>query len=274
MRHFAGFFLIVLVVLIMLSNLDLRTVAGIPPSHMLSVPYHDEGESLSVNQAIGWCGVASVQMVLEYISGKAVSQPTLAAELGTNYDSGTYLWKMVNDFHNRGYSQASQAQGSLDGLKQLNWEGYASIISIWFDSKRDAAHAVVVTGYNETGIMVNDPYSLRWDQSVNRTTGPNAFISNSMLANLWTVSSESVIIVPYPAYTSSSTSTTTSTVMGQNQWVKFSGNPIISPEKWDAGGPLRPRVLYDGQTYRMWYMGMDMKYNPVGIGYATSTDGM
>jgi predicted GH43/DUF377 family glycosyl hydrolase len=65
-----------------------------------------------------------------------------------------------------------------------------------------------------------------------------------------------------------------STVTAQTQWVKYSGNPIISPEKWDLGGPVRPRVVYDGQRYRMWYNGMDYHYNLVGIGYATSTDGM
>ena len=65
-----------------------------------------------------------------------------------------------------------------------------------------------------------------------------------------------------------------SIVAAQTQWMKYSGNPIISLEKWDAGGPFRPRVVYDGQKYRMWYSGMDLHYKPVGIGYATSTDGM
>ncbi|MGP8070576.1 MAG: hypothetical protein ACLP5V_11865 [Candidatus Bathyarchaeia archaeon] len=58
----------------------------------------------------------------------------------------------------------------------------------------------------------------------------------------------------------------------QTQWSKFTGNPILSPRTWDPGA-FRPRVLYDGTTFRMWYSGLDTKSNPVGIGYATSTNG-
>jgi len=59
----------------------------------------------------------------------------------------------------------------------------------------------------------------------------------------------------------------------QSQWSKFTGNPILSPGAWNPGGSLRPRVLYDGTTFRMWYSGLDMNGNLVGIGYATSSDG-
>ncbi len=59
----------------------------------------------------------------------------------------------------------------------------------------------------------------------------------------------------------------------QAQWTKSAGNPILSPSSWDPGGLIRPRVLYDGTTFRMWYSGMDVKGNLVGIGYATSTNG-
>jgi hypothetical protein len=199
--------LLMLVALVVFTSVNLRTVAGIPASNMLSVPYHSQGESMSIN-GDEYCGVASVQMVLQYISGKFVSQPTLATELGTDIDSGTYSNQMLNPFLHRGYTKVSVQTSDLDGLKQLNSQGYASIIAIWYDTSRKSGHYVVVTGYNETGIMVNDPWPLRWSQSSDRMSGPDAFISNSLLAILWTIespSSQTVIIVPYPAYTSSTT---------------------------------------------------------------------
>ena len=169
-----------------------------------------------------YCGVASVQMVLQYISGKVVSQLTLVTELGTDYDSGTYAWKMANVFVHRGYANVNVQVGNLDELKQLNWEGYASIISIWFDTNYTSGHAVVVTGYNETGIIVNDPWPLRWDQSPDRMTGPNAYLNNSLLAKLWGGRGYSVVVVPYPAYASSTTAISTIVLLATS--LKRAGN--------------------------------------------------
>ena len=62
----------------------------------------------------------------------------------------------------------------------------------------------------------------------------------------------------------------------QSRWIKYSGNPILSPGKlgaWDSGGDYRPRVVYDGQKFRMWYTGLDAGGNTNGIGYASSDDG-
>lgn len=61
-----------------------------------------------------------------------------------------------------------------------------------------------------------------------------------------------------------------------NQWVKYSGNPVLgpSPGGWDADYTIGPRVLYDFQAslFRMWYDGGSTGIN--GIGYATSVDGV
>jgi kumamolisin len=57
-------------------------------------------------------------------------------------------------------------------------------------------------------------------------------------------------------------------------WNKSPSNPVLNPTQgaWDAGGVEVPRVLYDGQTFRMWYCG-GVLGGALKIGYATSTDG-
>ena len=57
------------------------------------------------------------------------------------------------------------------------------------------------------------------------------------------------------------------------QWIKYSGNPILGPtlSGWDSEFALAPTVLFDGSTYRMWYVGGNA--TAVAIGYANSTDG-
>lgn len=55
-------------------------------------------------------------------------------------------------------------------------------------------------------------------------------------------------------------------------WVK-SENPILTPTSggWDSPQVWVPRILYDGNTFRMWYLGgPDSQSN---VGYATSSDG-
>jgi len=65
-------------------------------------------------------------------------------------------------------------------------------------------------------------------------------------------------------------------------WQQYSENPVFSPRKdeWDYPEVLKPIVIADGDTLRMWYGGGtiylgDAKNNEVmRIGYATSVDGI
>jgi predicted GH43/DUF377 family glycosyl hydrolase len=62
----------------------------------------------------------------------------------------------------------------------------------------------------------------------------------------------------------------------EGEWTKQPGNPLLkpSPGSWDANYVILPRVLYDKTTgsFQMWYVGGGQ--NTIGIGYATSTDGI
>ena len=69
--------------------------------------------------------------------------------------------------------------------------------------------------------------------------------------------------------------TSVTTVLAQNQWTRYGSTPILSTPSW-ASGEVRPRVVYDGKTFRMWFMGQNSTgyVDGLGIGYATSTDGL
>jgi len=64
----------------------------------------------------------------------------------------------------------------------------------------------------------------------------------------------------------------TSTLSAQINWTKHPSNPVLDPGPdgaWDEGLVVAPYVLFDGQTYKMWYWGYDLR----SIGYASSPDG-
>lgn len=59
-------------------------------------------------------------------------------------------------------------------------------------------------------------------------------------------------------------------------WTKYTGNPVLSPgtgSDWDVKDVEAPTVIFDGNTYKMWYAGMNSS-NDIQIGYAYSTDGI
>ncbi|MCK5560125.1 MAG: hypothetical protein KAJ51_06010 [Thermoplasmata archaeon] len=59
-------------------------------------------------------------------------------------------------------------------------------------------------------------------------------------------------------------------------WTKYSGNPVLTvgpSGSWDEIHVGIPRVLYDGNIYKMWYQGQGTSNDHL-TGYATSTDGI
>jgi len=166
---------------------------AIPSSNLLEVPYYAQEEDF-------FCGPASAQMGIKYVSGDVIPQRTLAAEMKTVPVNGTYTQMMRIPFGNRGYTSVREAHTTLDELKEQNSRGYVSIILIWSDIDHKYGHYVVVIGYNVTGIFVNDPWPAHWNQPESRKTGKNAFISTSLLADLWTKFNRWVLEIPYPPH--------------------------------------------------------------------------
>jgi len=166
-----------------------------PPSNLLRVPYISQDND-------HYCFVAAVQMALEYVSKASPSQAELAIEMSEGGCPPESCTKdgMSIPFLIRNYTRVHQMyEGTLDMLKELNSKGYASIIGIHFDTNHVDPHYVVVVGYSETGVIVNDPWPLFWGQPKSRSTGHNAFISNGLLADLWSRFDYWTLIIPYTA---------------------------------------------------------------------------
>jgi hypothetical protein len=169
-------------------------VYAIPSSNLLEVPYHAQETNY-------FCGPASVQMAIEYLSGNLISQDTLAGEMKTDPVKGVTYTNMIRiPFDKGGYNSVREAHATLDELKEQNSRGYVSVILIWFDTNHKYGHYVAVIGYNATGIITNDPWPTNWNQPGSRKTGKNAFISNQLLADLWSNFNQWVLEVPYRAY--------------------------------------------------------------------------
>lgn len=189
------------------------------------MPYHAE-------EVHGWCGPTTVQMAIEYISGAVITQKTLAAEMATT--TTTTTTRMSVPFISRGHNLVHPVRlTSLDNLKDWNSQGYVSIILIWFDADHADGHYVVVTGYNETGIIVNDPYppppSPR-PQPHSRRTGPNAFIPSQLLADLWTNGKQFALMIPYPQFKADMSKS----MIKMEQPQKITLSLITRPSTWNT----------------------------------------
>jgi len=169
-----------------------QQVYAIPVSNVLEVPYH-------VQETNYYCGPACVQMGIEYVSGDVIPQGTLATEMKTDPVKGvTYSNMMHVPFVNRRYASVrGRKYVATDELKTQNSLGFVSILLIWFDTDHKYGHYVVVVGYDATGIFVNDPWPTYWGQPRSRKTGEKAFISDSLLADLWAYSDQWVLEIAY-----------------------------------------------------------------------------
>jgi predicted GH43/DUF377 family glycosyl hydrolase len=59
-------------------------------------------------------------------------------------------------------------------------------------------------------------------------------------------------------------------------WTKYAGNPVLTGDDgtFDEGGPLNVAVVFDGESYRMWFTAGEGNVDAGFIGHATSADGI
>lgn len=137
------------------------------------------------------CGPASVQMVLDFFNVDPLpSQEQLAAEMNTTIFTYTYTNHISTPIRNRDVQivfdghLSSDFPVALEELQEDVSRNQPVIVLTWYDSDKENGHFRVVTGYNETGLFLHDP----WDQELGSGLyyGPNIFLGNSLFEELWT----------------------------------------------------------------------------------------
>ncbi len=183
------FLVIILFVIVIMSFRGSSRSEAI--SYILDVPYYDQQTSY-------YCGPASVMMVLKYTEGIRVSQDQLSTELSTDSKTGVTLKGLMDEpFIHRELSDVRESRLTVDQLKKEITLGYAPILLIWFDSRHEAGHYVVATGFNETGVFVNDPWPMFLGKPEGRKTGSFVYLSDDELLDLWSFSRNWAITADY-----------------------------------------------------------------------------
>jgi len=155
---------------------------------LLSVPYHHQITSY-------YCGPASLEMVFDYY-GPDISQLEIADAAMTSHE-GTGGMVRPAHFSNLSTSRGDEMPGNvtgytarklgyaafyaswpftLDELKSLIDAGYPIIVVTWFSNEKGSTHYRVVVGYNETHVILHDPWS---------SIGPMLNLTNSEFLDLW-----------------------------------------------------------------------------------------
>lgn len=146
------------------------------------------------------CGQVTVEMTLEYLTGSAFSQTTLAAEMGTNQNDGTGIQQIVNKLNaelgSGTYEYVSTSDVQLAGgvMYSIN-NGKPVICNVrtgalpnynWATNSR---HYIVTYGYNynsQVGASVSNLYyndshynNAYFGQYIATTTQMNTAINNN-----------------------------------------------------------------------------------------------
>jgi uncharacterized protein YvpB len=162
----------------------------------LSVPFHYQSNNY-------YCGVAALEMVFDYY-GEDIPQ-TEIADVARTYPYVTYTDELrrAAHFSNRSTSLGNEMPGNITGyttrkvgyaafesweltleeLKSLVNKGEPMIVLMWWTQEKVYGHYRVVIGFNETHIMMHDPWNKdAWGGTYG---GANTTMTYSTFLDLW-----------------------------------------------------------------------------------------
>jgi len=181
-----AFYLLIIYVMVSAPSHICREVSGSSntyPDAYKNPRFWDKeiGYCFIQQETLNSCGPASVQMVLKYLGVTTLpNQSELASEMNTSIYNYTYCIYMHIPFIKRGFekylsgSLSGEFECALSNLKGNVSRNFPVIILTWYDTAHRAGHYRIVTGYNSSGIFVHDPI-----------IGPNIFLNNTILRDLW-----------------------------------------------------------------------------------------
>jgi uncharacterized protein YvpB len=162
----------------------------------ISVPLHYQSNNY-------YCGPAALEMVFDYY-GEDISQTEIADVARTHpYETYTTELRRAAHFSNLSTSLGDEMSGSITGysarkigyaafekwgltvddLKALIDKGEPLIVLMWWTPSKVYGHYRVVVGYNETHIVMHDP----WNKNLWGGTygGANTSMTYSTFLDLW-----------------------------------------------------------------------------------------
>jgi hypothetical protein len=174
-------FLLALVLIV--TGLSTALLSATPSEHHISG--FSGGDHYHVQDTSYSCGPASIQMVLDWLGAQPLpTQSELATELNMSVGGYAFIEMMPVPFQSRGYDVEARQGLGIDELKENIASDHPVIILMYLDNGSAYGHYVVVVGFNVGGVFVHDSYSTAYGE-VSRDVGPNVFISNDLLAELW-----------------------------------------------------------------------------------------
>jgi len=162
----------------------------------LSVPFHYQSNNY-------YCGVAALEMVFDYY-GEDISQAEIA-DVARTYPYVTYTDELRRAVHfsNLSISLGNEMPGNITGyttrkvgyaaferwdltieeLKSLINKGEPMIVLMWWTQEKVYGHYRVVIGYNDTHIIMHDPWNKdAWGGTYG---GASTTMTYSTFLNLW-----------------------------------------------------------------------------------------
>jgi hypothetical protein len=152
------------------------TILFVPPQieHILQVPYQSQADA-------GWCGPTSLSMVLRYY-GINVHPWDVTSIMHLGKNDGTHIIDLDSFTHSQ-YPQFKTDIGRYASFSDQIWQNIRSSI----DSKYpvilsvEPNHVVVVIGYNDNGVFINDPsgalFTSLWGSQLIPLSLENVFVS-------------------------------------------------------------------------------------------------
>jgi len=217
------------------------------------------------------CGPASVQMVLKFFDlYQFPSQEKLAIEMDTTIYNYTSTDKISIPFKSRNIpvvfkghfpTNFTQALAELKRNISLN---RPTILLMWYDTKNITGHFRIVTGYNESGLYVHDPWDVSFGSGL--YSGPNVYLNNTIFEKLWLKYNNWALIVEANYF---GPSPTKSQVTNATSYLLSMYNPILglianseesSPNPYGDGVACnRTYWIYDDNLWTGWAL---QPFNP------------
>lgn len=185
---------------------ELRDDYAIIQEYHIDVPFHYQEETY-------YCGPAALEMVFDYY-GEDVPQLEIA-DVARTFPYTTYTDELIRAAHfsNQSISFGDEMVGNVSGysarkvgyaafehwgltineLKILIDEGKPLIVLMWGTQSKTYGHYRVIVGYNETHMVMHDPWNKQlWGGTYG---GANTSMLFSVFQDLWSYSSDWCLLV-------------------------------------------------------------------------------